>query len=142
MGDVITVDLGEGAFVHAEVTVLDRAEPGFVAAEPGGDAGVRDTAAKALAELPQRLDAVREVVKSVGRWAADGIVGTGPAVPDTLEVEFGLKLAVKSGAVIGVLAEAGGEASFTVRMSWDTARVAAARAGHAAGFAPQGGDER
>lgn len=135
MGDVITVDLGEGAYVHAEVTVLDRAEA-------GGDAGVRDTAAKALAELPQRLDAVREVVKSVGRWAADSIGGTGAAVPDTLEVEFGLKLAVKSGAVIGVLAEAGGEASFTVRMSWDTARVAAARAGRGAGFVPQGGDER
>ncbi|GAB7185285.1 hypothetical protein ATKI12_5116 [Kitasatospora sp. Ki12] len=134
MGDVITVDLGEGAFVHAEVTVLDRAETGFTpaAGEPGGDAGVRDTAARAFAELPQRLDAVREVVRNVGRWAADSVSGTGPAVPDTLEIEFGLKLAVKSGALVGVLAEAGGEASFTVRMSWDTARVAAARAARAA----------
>ncbi|MFJ9607432.1 CU044_2847 family protein [Kitasatospora sp. NPDC101176] len=130
MGDVITVDLGEGAFVHAEVTVLDRTEtgPAPTSAGRGGDAGVRDAAARAFAELPQRLDAVREVVRGVGRWAADGIAGTGPAVPDTLEVEFGLKLAVKSGALVGVLAEAGGEASFTVRMSWDTARVAAARA--------------
>lgn len=135
MGDVITVDLGEGAFVHAEVT---RLEP----AGTGGDAGVRDTAAKVFGELPQRLDAVRDVVRNVGRWAADSIDGTGAAVPDTLEVEFGLKLAVKSGAVIGVLAEAGGEASFTVRMSWDTARVAAARAGRGAGSAPRGGDER
>ncbi|MFE2723087.1 CU044_2847 family protein [Kitasatospora sp. NPDC059327] len=154
MRDVITVDLGGGAFVHAEVTALESATapaPGTApdsatapATGTGGDAGVRDAAGRALADLPLRLDAVGEVLRDVGRWAAGSIADAGAAMPDTLEVEFGLKLAVKSGKLIGVVAEAGGEASFTVRMGWDTARVSAARARHTDGGAggdPDGGTD-
>ncbi|MEU1505266.1 CU044_2847 family protein [Kitasatospora sp. NPDC005748] len=146
MGDVITVDLGGGALVHAEVTALEPATAPVPAPAAGtgtgagGDAGVRDAAGRALAELPLRLDAVGGVLRDVGRWASDSVADAGPAMPDALEVEFGLKLAVKSGKLIGVVAEAGGEASFTVRMSWDTARVSAARAARRDVAHPGAGD--
>jgi hypothetical protein len=75
------------------------------------------------------MEQVRGTVRSVGRWAAQTVTESAGS-PDSFEVEFGIKLAVKSGHLLGVIAEAGSEAGLTVRMSWDLAsRRAAARAG-------------
>jgi Trypsin-co-occurring domain 1 len=54
---------------------------------------------------------VRGVSASL-RQAVDGLV------PDEVEVEFGLELALKSGAIISMLAEAGATASVKVTLSW------------------------
>nr|WP_254552434.1 CU044_2847 family protein [Kitasatospora sp. MMS16-BH015] len=63
------------------------------------------------------FDEVRSTVRAVGQWAKDTAAECGD--PSTFEVEFGLTLSVKSGRLIGVLAEAGGEAALVVRLNWD-----------------------
>ncbi|MFD0432067.1 CU044_2847 family protein [Streptomyces zhihengii] len=55
------------------------------------------------------LEQVGTTVQGVGRWAAKTIIDREAGNPDSFEVEFGLKLAVKSGQLPGVIAEAGSE---------------------------------
>lgn len=52
--------------------------------------------------------------------------------PDTVGVEFGLELAVKSGQLVSILAEASGKASLKVSMSWSNGATPAQVAGGAA----------
>jgi Trypsin-co-occurring domain 1 len=65
----------------------------------------------------QRLDVedlgrtVRGVSKTL-RQAVDEIV------PDEVQVEFGLELALKSGKLVSMLAEAGATASIKVTLAW------------------------
>lgn len=66
-----------------------------------------------------RLSEARQALSEVGRWALESVRESLPEPPNRLDVEFGVKLALKSGKLIGVLAEASGEASITVRMGWD-----------------------
>lgn len=123
MAEAVEIELGDGTTVTAEVVAAGPAAGG------GGDAGRRDVARN----VALRLDEVRETVRSLGRWAAETAEGAADAGrPDTFEMEFGLKLAVKSGHLVGVIAEAGTEASLTVRMSWDLAARRTARAGEPA----------
>ncbi|MEV2217147.1 CU044_2847 family protein [Streptomyces sp. NPDC050997] len=77
--------------------------------------GGGDVAASGRLHLSQ----VKETLGEVSRWALESVREALPQPPDRLEVEFGLKLAVKSGRLLGVLAEAGGEGSITVKMGWD-----------------------
>jgi hypothetical protein len=65
-----------------------------------------------------RLDEARVVIGEVARWAVDSVLAGLPDPPDKVGVEFGVKLAVKSGKLMSVLAEAGGEASLTVKLEW------------------------
>jgi len=62
--------------------------------------------------LPGFTQTVRGVVTSV-RQALDD------HRPDSLTVEFGIQIVVKAGAVLSVLAEAGGNVHVTVTASWD-----------------------
>jgi hypothetical protein len=62
--------------------------------------------------LPGFTQTVRGVVTSV-RQALD------EHRPDSLTVEFGIQIAVKAGAVLSVLAEAGGSVHVTVTATWD-----------------------
>jgi Trypsin-co-occurring domain 1 len=62
--------------------------------------------------LPGFTQTVRGVVTSV-RQALD------EHRPDSLTVEFGIQIVVKAGAVLSVLAEAGGNVHVTVTASWD-----------------------
>ncbi|MFJ7245090.1 CU044_2847 family protein [Kitasatospora sp. NPDC098652] len=135
-GDVTveTIDLGDGTTVRAEVI----GEVGFAAAggeDEFGDVGLRDRAARVGSAVALSLDQVRGTVQGIGRWAAETITQGGAGAPDTFEVEFGLKLAVKSGQLLGIIAEAGSEAGLTVKLSWD---LAARR--ERAGAAPSAGD--
>ena len=97
---LVEVELRDGNVVLAEVS-----------AAGGGDvsAGGRRFA----------LDEARAALAEIGRWALESVRTALPEEPDHLEVEFGLKLAVKSGKLLGVLAEASGESSLVIRMSWD-----------------------
>ncbi|WP_145794498.1 CU044_2847 family protein [Kitasatospora atroaurantiaca] len=131
---VETIDLGDGTSVRAEVI-------GEVSFQPAGDedefgdVGVRDRAARLGSAVALTLDQVRDTVQGIGRWAAESIAqGAAAGSPDSFEVEFGLKLAVKSGQLMGIIAEAGSEAGLTVKLSWDlAARRERAGAGAAAG---------
>ncbi|MFD5462341.1 CU044_2847 family protein [Kitasatospora sp. NPDC127059] len=142
-GDVTveTIDLGDGTTVRAEVI----GEVGFAAAgdEDGfGDVALRDRAARVGSAVALSLDQVRGTVQGIGRWAAETIAQGGSGAPDSFEVEFGLKLAVKSGQLLGIIAEAGSEAGLTVKLSWDlAARRERANGGPAGGATAVGGAE-
>ncbi|MEC3997497.1 CU044_2847 family protein [Actinacidiphila sp. DG2A-62] len=132
MTQTVTIDLGDGTTVDAEV-IGDLPFQGPDAGGTGdavyGDVGVRDRVGELGTAVALTMEQVRGTVRSVGRWAAQTVTESAGS-PDSFEVEFGIKLAVKSGHLLGVIAEAGSEAGLTVRMSWDLAsRRAAARAG-------------
>jgi hypothetical protein len=64
------------------------------------------------------LHEVQETIQRVGRWAVRTVRDHMPEPPDEVEVEFGIKLGVESGKVVGILAKASGETALTFRMSW------------------------
>ncbi|MEE1825582.1 CU044_2847 family protein [Streptomyces sp. BE20] len=138
----MTIDLGDGSTVRAEVIgELSFQQPDGTSADGPdfGDAGLRDgrRAAQLGSAVALTLDQVRSTVQGVGRWAAESITQGAAGSPDAFEVEFGLKLAVKSGQLLGVIAEAGSEAGLTVRLSWDLAARRREEQGNApAGSAP------
>jgi hypothetical protein len=116
----VAIDLGDGSTVQAEVigeVAFEHAED----ADGFGDVGLRDRTAQVGSAVALTLDEVRNTVRGIGRWAAESITQGEAGAPDSFEVEFGLKLAVKSGKLLGVIAEAGTEAALTIRLSWDTA---------------------
>ncbi|WP_380281731.1 CU044_2847 family protein [Kitasatospora purpeofusca] len=129
MTETVTIDLGDGTTVRAEVVgevnfQQPEAASGEVDGDGSGDAAFR-AGPRAGAQLGSAvlltLDEVRNTVQGLGRWAANSIAQDAAGAPDAFEVEFGLKLAVKSGRLLGVIAEAGSEAGLTVRLSWDLA---------------------
>ncbi|MEV5877499.1 CU044_2847 family protein [Streptomyces sp. NPDC052101] len=117
---VVTIELDDGTTVDAEV-IGDLRFQEVDDTTSYGDVGLRDRAARAGEAVALTLDQVRDTVRGLGRWAAETVTGPAAGNPDTVEVEFGLKLAVKSGRLMGVIAEAGSEAGLTIRLSWDMA---------------------
>ena len=140
MAQTVTIALDDGSTVEAEVVGSVPFQHADAEAAGGyGDVGVRSRAAAVGSAVTLTLDQVRDTVRSVGQWAARTVTEGGAAgSPDAFEVEFGLRLAVKSGQLLGVIAEAGTEASLTVRLSWDLAARRAAGSTPAPG--PGGGD--
>jgi hypothetical protein len=138
MAETVTIALGDGTEVRAEVV----GQVPFQSAEESGafsDVGIRSRAAAAGSAVTLTLDGVRDTVRAVGRWAAETVTEGGAAGdPDSFEVEFGLKLAVKSGQLLGVIAEAGAEAGLTVKLSWDLAARRAANAAAGPGTGSSG----
>lgn len=116
----VTIELEDGTTVEAEV-IGDLRFQDVDESTSFGDAGLRDRAARAGEAVALTLDQVRDTVRGLGRWAAETVTGPEAGNPDAFEVEFGLKLAVKSGRLMGIVAEAGSEAGLTVRLSWDLA---------------------
>ncbi|MFD7838864.1 CU044_2847 family protein [Streptomyces sp. NPDC059761] len=125
MTETVTIDLGDGSTVAAEVIGELKFEPPAERGGSGyGDAGFgagQRAAAHLGSAVALTLDQVRGTVQGIGRWAAESIAQEGAGSPDAFEVEFGLKLAVKSGQLLGIIAEAGSEAGLTVRLSWNLA---------------------
>lgn len=122
MTQTVTIELGDGSTVEAEV-IGDLPFQHAEESDGYGDVGVGRRAAQLGSAVALTLDQVRGTVRGIGRWAAETITEAGAAgAPDSFEVEFGLKLAVKSGQLLGVIAEAGSEAGLTVRLSWDLTR--------------------
>ena len=106
---VMEVELSDGEVIHAEVVSAG-----------GGDVS-------ALDRLP--LGEAGDLVRRIGNWAAETVRSGLPERPDEFEITFGMKLGAKTGRLIGILAEASGEASFTVRMKWNGERPPGDRAG-------------
>jgi hypothetical protein len=65
------------------------------------------------------LSALRGPLAEVGKWAVTTVRQSLPDQPDRLQVESGIKLAVKSGKLFSVFAESSGESTLVVRMDWE-----------------------
>jgi hypothetical protein len=61
---------------------------------------------------------VEELGRTVRGLSASLYHAVGGLLPDEVQVEFGLELALKSGKVISMLAEAGATASVKVTLGW------------------------
>ncbi|MCQ4080331.1 hypothetical protein NGB36_06905 [Streptomyces sp. RB6PN25] len=69
----------------------------------------------ALDKVVARVQHLRELVTGVAASVRDAAA---QAAPDEVSVEFGVELAVKSGAVISVLADSEAKAALTVTLTW------------------------
>ena len=117
--EIIEVVLPDGSLVNAEVAI---------------DGSITDVGAQPRLTLKD----AKESVASFVRWAVGSLglpaEGTeGDAVPDVpgvmppppgmalsrVGLEFGLKLAVKTGTLTSVIAAASGEATAVVRLEWE-----------------------
>lgn len=113
--EIIEIAMPDGAVINAEVSVSDSIT----------DVGARGRL---------NLDEAKESITSFVHWAVSGLglsAGDGVARPAELEsvrpgmtlgrvgLEFGLKLAVKGGTLISVIAAVGGEATAVVRLEWE-----------------------
>lgn len=73
---------------------------------------------------PLRLDA--EQLRSTVRGVAASLRGAlEDLVPDQVQVEFGLELAVKTGKLTSILAEAGGKSTIKLTLTWSDGNAAA-----------------
>jgi hypothetical protein len=113
--EIVQVEMPDGVVIDAEVSVADSIS----------DVGVRSRLH--LADAKGSIGSfVRWAVSSVG---GPGVESSDPAKPpgpegmtlSRVEMEFGLKLAVTSGALTSVIASAGGEATAVVRLAWERA---------------------
>lgn len=64
------------------------------------------------------LGEVGPQIRRVTRWLLDEVRQAVPRAPDKVGLEFGFKFSVKTGKLVSVIAEAGGEASVVVKLEW------------------------
>jgi hypothetical protein len=85
-------------------------------------AEVRDEGVGDVADRDRRfpLAAIGDSIGEVCHWALTSARKAMPDArkPNRIEVELGVKIAVKTGKIVTVLAEAGAEASIVFRMEW------------------------
>ena len=113
--EIIEIAMPDGAVINAEVSVSDSIT----------DVGVRGRL---------NLGEAKESITSFVHWAVNGLgLSTGDGIAGSQEaelappgmrlgrvgLEFGLKLAVKTGTVTSVIAAVGGEATAVVRLEWE-----------------------
>ena len=112
MSEIAQVRLPSGDLIWVRIQA-EQAAMGERASGPS-DVGLGQRIAPAAEafQLSGFTQAVHGVVASV-RQALD------EHAPDSLTVEFGIEIEVKAGAVLSVLAEAGGAAHVTVTASWN-----------------------
>lgn len=96
--ETVEIALPDGTVIDAEVHV-----------PTGGDVALRD-----CFELGEMRKSLASISTFVFEAVRDGL----PRRPERIAVDFGVKLAVKSGKITSILAEASGEASVTVRLEW------------------------
>lgn len=70
-----------------------------------------------------RPENIQDSIKTIVKWAMDGVREAVPEQPDKLGVEFGLKLTAQSGKLTSVLAQASGDASIVVRVEWNRSKT-------------------
>ncbi|MDG4767820.1 CU044_2847 family protein [Solwaraspora sp. WMMD406] len=61
------------------------------------------------------VEGLTETIRGIGASVRQGLADL---APDTVTVQFGLTLTARTGRVISVLAEAGGQANLTVTLGW------------------------
>lgn len=98
--EIAEIELEDGSVLDAEVLIAD---------------GMADVAAWNRF----RAENLKATLESATRWAVNSVKDAVPEQPDSLGIEFGLKLAVKNGNLSGVLAQASGEPSLTVKLQWN-----------------------
>jgi len=105
--------LPSGDPIWVRVQVAESAATGEQTAGPA-DVGLGERIAPAVDTLRLRgfAETVRGVVASV--WEA-----LDEHRPDSLQVEFGIEIVARPGALLSVLAEVGGSAQVRVAASWD-----------------------
>ena len=111
---IVEVEMPDGTIVAAEVLVTDTI----------ADVGVADHLR--LGEAGKSIEAfVNWAVSAVGIAKPDDVERSEPApegmVLRRFGLEFGVKLAVRSGALTSVIAQAGGEATAVIRLEWEKA---------------------
>ncbi len=99
MKRIVEYKTQEGASIFAEVDLPDAAI---------GQASASDKVVQAIKTFDAALDDVMPAAEKV-------VSKLRTLSPQEIEVEFGIKLSAKLGAVF---ASAGGDATFTVRLSW------------------------
>ncbi|MFR9721915.1 CU044_2847 family protein [Streptomyces sp. MS19] len=121
MTTTVPVQLANGMVIQVEVTEAEPLLPGGRAADDfvSGDVSTREALSRVREAVTYQLDTVRESIRGIAEWAAETMHDHLPRRPDAFEIEFGLKLAVESGALTSVIAKAGGEAALVVRMTWN-----------------------
>lgn len=97
---IVEIELPDGYVMSAEVGVPS-----------GGDVTAR--------QIRLRLDEAGESIQRFASWLVDNVHNRLPRKPGRVGLEFGIKIAVKSGQLTSVLAEASGEATVLVRLEWD-----------------------
>ncbi len=104
--DVVRVELPDGTPVWARVHGAEQLD----ASAPGGyaDSGLSGQAAA-------RLESLRELVTGVAGSLADGVRAVRP---DEVSIAFGIEFAVKSGKVVGLLADGEAKSAVTVTLTW------------------------
>jgi len=112
--EIVEVEMPDGTVINTEVLLADS---------------ITDVGAGRRLKLDEAKDSIASFV----RWAvsAVGVAGEADAPPAAeptpapgmrltkVGAEFGLSLAVKSGAVTGAIVSVGGEASAVVRLEWE-----------------------
>jgi hypothetical protein len=96
-GRVIPVDV-DGQTILVEV------------ANAGGDAATGGRFA---------LTDLKDTIARVARQVSDAVAGAMPGRPTRCGVEFGVKLAVESNALVSVIAKASAEATVVIKLEWD-----------------------
>ncbi|MBB5868621.1 hypothetical protein F4553_002000 [Allocatelliglobosispora scoriae] len=100
--EIVEVELPDGTRILAEVTVPAQS-----------DVGARPRLFHA--------EALGGQISSVSSWILSHVREGLPDRPSQISVEFGLKLGVKSGQLVSILAEGTGEASVVVKLDWPLA---------------------
>lgn len=101
---------------------MQGAEPAATAERAAGAAdvglGERIPPVAEMLSLPGFAETVRGVVASVHQALEEHR-------PDSLAVEFGIEITARTGALLSVLAEAGGTAQVKITASWDRRGISA-----------------
>jgi hypothetical protein len=63
-----------------------------------------------------KFDQIQDVLTGIADMVRSAVDKT---APNTVEVEFGLGASVEGGKLIGLITNASGNGSFTVRLSWE-----------------------
>jgi hypothetical protein len=107
--EVTRISLPDGTPVWARVP--DAAQ--LARAEPPGGSGYVDTGLADRATA--RMDSLRGLITGVAASVADGLRA---ARPDEVSVTFGIELTVKSGRVVGLLADGEAKGAISVTLTW------------------------
>ena len=103
----IKVRLPDGEAMHVEVEDEDE------------DAG--DIASSPLRSVDG--EELRRQISETCRWLATSVKDSLPGSPDSVDLEFGIKITAETGAVFAALAKAGAEATLLVRLQWNSAET-------------------
>jgi hypothetical protein len=111
MSSYIQVPLDDGTSVLVEVTEEELSADGGVK-----KAGLRDMVNKQVAEAQTSLNEAFQHMLSANVHAFIQAVQRVPTMPIEAEMTFGLKFTGQAGNV--VIAQAGGEVNYTIRLLW------------------------